>query len=307
MSEQLIGCGPLVTVDGPPPFPPRYGLLQAAAAAVAGVRLVPNDAGPERWLNGVEMLPYPQHAGAVHSPYNEGSPTNEKEVGDPVDDAPQFWPVTVYVADRCNAYAVGNDAAYRDRIMLQLAAVESARVARSLLTGDGFPAGSPRLSDGGGTFPNNDFAVSLPRALSMLEGEIAASGRGGVIHMSPIALTLLAGQGHIIEPDPLNLRGSDVLRTKWGTLVIPDAGYVVGSTPTGHAAPSPSQEWLYATGPVDVRRTETFINPETVAEALDRGLGATAGNTNTISYQAERHYLVAWDNTIQAAVLATLA
>lgn len=301
-----IACGPHAVIDGPPPLPPRYGLLQAAASLVPGVRFVTNEVGPERWLNGVEALPFPHHAGATHSPYDtSGSAT--KEVGDPQDAQP-FWPLTVYVSDKCSTFRNDNDDEYRSRILTNLAAVESANVAHSILTGNGLPVASPRLSDGEGEFPNGNTAASMPLALAALEGAIARARRAGVIHMSPIAASILSGSGHILVHDPLNTREENVLRTVNGTLVIPDQGYVDGATPApspgSHPPASATQEWMYASGFVEVRRTETFINPPTLREALDTGLSATLGDSNTITYQAERYYLVSWDNTLQAAVLA---
>lgn len=304
-----INCGPYAVIDGPPPLPPRYGLLQAAASLVSDVRFVTSPAGPERWLNGAKVLPYPHHAGATHSRF-DASGAATKEVGDAGDEA-QFYPVTVYVSDQCSSYRVDDNDAYIARINANLAAVEGAVIAHALLTGDGLPAGSPRLSDGEGEFPEGNTAVSLPRALAALEGAIARSRRAGVIHMSPVAASILSGSGHILVHDPLNTREENVLRTVNGTLVIPDQGYIEGATPAPegagtHPVATPLQAWLYASGSIEVRRTETFVNPPTLEQALDTGLSASVGGTNVITYQAERYYLVSWDNTLQAAVLATV-
>lgn len=295
----LQECGPRVVVDGPPPFPPRYGLLMAGSALVPGVRFVTPGAGPERWLNGVKAEPFPHHGGATWSQFDASGPST-KEVGDPEDEL-DFWPVTVYASDTCRSYRIDDDDEYRSRIELNLAAVESAVVANALLTGDGWPPAAPRLSDGGGEFPNANTAVSLPIALSLLEGAIARGRHGGVIHMSPIAASVLSGTGHVILSDPLDTKGQNVMATRLGTLVIPDQGYVDGATPApspgSHPAASSTQEWIYASGPIDVYRSTTFINPPELSQALNR-------SANTVTYQAERNYLVSWDNSIQAAVLA---
>lgn len=299
----MHNCGPYAVIDGPPPAPARYGLLQAAAALVPGVRFVSDD---DRWLNGVKALPYPQHLGATHSPFDT-SGSSIKEDGEGADEQ-KFFPFTAYVADKCSAYRLDDDAAYQARIMTRFASVESPQVAHALLTGDGLPVGSPRLSDGEGEFPVGNTAVSLPQALGLLENEIARARRAGVIHMSPRAATLLAGTGHVFMLDPQGRNAQDVIYTRMGTLVIPDQGYVDGATPApspgSHPAPSTNQEWLYASGPIELRRSDTYMNPPTLAEALDRGLGATNGEPNTITYRAERDYLISYDNLLQAAVLA---
>lgn len=301
-----IACGPSAVIDGPPPAPPRYGLLQAAEKLLGGVRFVTDN---DRWLNSVKQLPYFHHAGATHSPFDQSGPAT-KEQGE-TDDEVQFWPLTVYVPGTCSAFRIEDEDEFQARININLAAVESAVVANAVLTGDGLPVGSPRLSDGQGTFPNGNTAATLPQAIAALEGAIARSRRAGIIHMSPIAASLLSAAGHVFMLDPSDARGQDVLMTRLGTLVIPDAGYIDGATPApspgSHPAPTATQEWIYASGFVDVRRTATFVSPPTLAEALDRGLGATLGNPNTITFLAERYYLVNWDNTLQAAVLANRA
>ncbi len=63
-----------------------------------------------------------------------------------------------------------------------------------------------------------------------------------------------------------------------------------------------TEEWAYATGPVDIRRSEIFTTPDTLAQALDRSLGASNSRPNTITYRAERYFAVDWDSALQAAV-----
>jgi len=46
-----------------------------------------------------------------------------------------------------------------------------------------------------------------------------------------------------------------------------DAGYT-GATPTGGGAAAAGQAWAYATGPVQIRLSEIYLNPPTLAEAL---------------------------------------
>lgn len=284
------GVGPLWRIDGPLPLAPQYGLLQAARSE--SVRIVPDqdDRGIERWGNGVELYPYPPDEAHVFDSCGVyGSTPTTKEFGTSMD-FPQFDAMTVYLAETCTSYRVWNQDAFRARAVAAMGAVEGAAVEREFMNGDIF-AGSPHLADGQGTFPNLDASTSPMNGLALLELEIADSGRRGVIHVSPGLATALAAA--LLVSDV-----GGVLRTINGTVVVPGYGYG-DSHPAGHATASGSEEWAYATGPIDVRRSETFTIPETVAEALDRN-GETP---NSITYRVERLYLVTWDTVVQSAVL----
>lgn len=319
----MTGYGPLWRVDGPPPSPPLYGLLRAAEAPATGVRIVVEtamgemteaeyralvDAGvlpaeaslTDHWLNGVEIFPYPEHAGGTYDTCAPGSTAHPKDFGDPVVTNPTFGPLTVYLPETCTASHVLTQDEFRARAIAALAAVESRVVAHELLTGAELPL-QPHLQDGHGTFPTGNTVTSVPNAIALLEGEISKSGRQGLIHMSPLALTIAAA-GYLIRDTT-----TGVLRTIKGTVVIPDDGYVAGvgsGGPSGKTPASGTQEWMYATGPIDIRRSEIFVVPETLAQALDRGTGATNSRPNSITYRAERYYIAGWDTAVQAAVLA---
>ena len=93
------------------------------------------------------------------------------------------------------------------------------------------------------------------------------------------------------------------MRTRLGTLVAVGAGYI-GVVPDGEAALAADQEWAFATGFVQVRRGELFVNPAVYSQAIDRAF-------NEVTYYAERNYLLSWvgrqdgsdANHIQAGVL----
>lgn len=287
------GHGPLWRVDGPLPIPSQYGLLQAARSPL--VRIIPDaDAqGVERWANGVEVYPYPPDAGhGFDSCSVYGSNPQEKEEGSPID-LPQFDALTVYLAETCSSFGIGNDEQFRARAVAAFAAVEGRVVEREFMCGDVFP-GQPHLADGEGTFPNGDTATSVMSGLALLEDLIGSSGRAGLIHASPAIATALA-YGHLLEPS------QGVLRTVGnGTVVVPGQGYSnadgAGCAPAGHATPSATESWMYATGPVDIRRTDVEMLPGELSQALDR-------ENNVVTYRAERYYLADWDAALQAAVL----
>lgn len=286
-----VGYGMPESIDGPLPLAPLYGLLQAAGAPAAGVRIVTDadSAGVERWLNGVQVYPYPVDTGEVFDPCATGSEFSAKSPGSPVP-LPEFAAMTIVEPITCTARGIGNQDAYKARASVVLSAIESSIVAREFLTGDRFPA-QPHLADGAGAFPNGDTATSFPNGLAYLEELIALTGRQGLIHVSPQMLTSAAAKsGWWFDSK------GQVIRTIAGTVVIPDAGYAGGSQPTGHAAATGTEEWIYATGPIDIRRSEIFVMPPRVEQAVDRAL-------NDVTYYAERYYLVDWDTVLQAAVL----
>lgn len=296
-----VGFGPLERIDGPPPIPPLYGLIPAAEAAkAAGVRIVPDtdDRGIERWMNGVEVYPYPPSIGDVFNPCAVSSEFVSKDFGDDLEH-PQFGAMTVYVSETCTTSKVWNQEEFKARAVANIVAVESGTIAYEFLTGHRLPA-QPHLADGNGDFPNGDTVTTVLLGIEAMEKQIALSRRQGLIHCSPMIATAMLSRGFSLRDE------TGVIRTINGIVVIPDFGYAAGATPTGHAAPgSAVQEWIYATGPVDIRRTEIFVTPDNVADAVDKGTpnSATNNKPNSITYRAERYYLVDWDTEVQAAVL----
>ena len=337
--------GPVWRIDGPPPLPPRYGIMQAADAAAPEVGLVTDvamdaaaqaaaarraqweelvssgastseilaalhgvvssralademraGAGVERWINGVILYPYPSQVASV---WNACAPASEfvpKGTGAELTQ-PEFAAMTVYLAETCTSSKVWNQEAFQARATLALGATYSASVAREFMGGAVLPL-NPHLADGNGTFPNGNAATTSTEALALLEGEIAKSGKRGVIHVSPMMATVLMSRFLAIDVD-------GVIRTRLGTVILPDAGYVYGSTPFGHAAPGARQEWMYATGPIEVRRSAVFTVPGDVSQALDRGTGGAGdAGPNSITYRAEQFIVVDWDQQLQSAVLA---
>lgn len=299
-------------VDGPLPLPPLFGLLQAAAAPAAGVRFVvdaesgPTDlsdwpegveipfAGRERWLNGITVYPYPPNTpinwdGCAIDP--DPKPFGESTT------PPAFAANTIVESITCTSQQVPDQAAFKARALRILEATEGFAVEREFLAG-GTYGSQPFLADGNGVFPNDDTATRPNDALQLLEEQIALTGRLGLIHCSPMFATALLGNGMALSDK------TGVIRTINGNVVIPGFGYAEGATPNGHASAVARQEWVFATGAIDVRRSQMFTTPDTLAEALDRSLGATNDRPNEITYYAERYVVVDWDTALQAAVLA---
>lgn len=275
-------------IDGPPPVPRRFGLLQAADAPAAGVRFVVDlDGTVQRWENGVTVLPFPPDLGGTWDPCAAGTMQGEKDEGDPPN-LSDFGAFTVHVPVTCSSIGVGDDAAFRARAAAALAAREGRLVEREFMLGE-LMASNPHLTDDQATTPNGNTVTDPVNGVALLERAIADTGAGGLIHVTPEVATALSARGDFYED-------GGVLRTRGnGTVVIPGAGYT-GANPDGHTVPSGTQDWIYATGPVDIRRSEVYTVPGTLAEALDR-------ETNVLTFRAEREYLVIWDAELQAAVL----
>jgi hypothetical protein len=307
-STQTVGFGPLWRVDGPAPVPQQFGLLQAAmTASEPGVTLVTPDVdadGVERWINGVAVYPYPPDLGDVYDPCAPGSVATTKGFGETLEN-PTFGAMTVWLAETCTSARVSwagdqGQELFKARANVALSAVDGAAVAYEFMTGARIPA-NPHLADGVNTaFPLGNTPTSVVNGVATLENYIAAmSGKLGVIHMTPAAATIM-GQFRIDNR-------AGYIRTLNGNIVIPDFGYALAnqeeSHPANHPAPSGTQEWIYATGAINIRRSELFTQPDNVSEALDRGMGATNNVPNSITYRAERYYVVSYDLAIHAAVL----
>src|SRR4029079_15719614 len=149
---------------------------------------------------------------------------------------------------------------------------------------------NPHLSDGDGTFPAGNTAKGPREALAILEEEIGKSGQMGWIHMSPYLASRLS--------DWL-VTGQNTLETRQGNPVIPGAGYVLqnqkGPEGVSNRDPTAGQEWIYATGAVQIRRSQVSLTPENVGYAVESGI-------NEATYEASRFYVVTFDKCLQAGV-----
>ena len=287
-----VGFGPLARIEGPQPIAPLYGLVQAALAPASGISLVTDvDAGGrERWINGVEVFPYPPDQTRSWNACALGTFRQNKDSGTAVTN-PQFDPMVIYIPESCSAVRIDQDT-YAARATTALAATESAAVASEFMRGDELPL-NPNLGNSSRLSLLNGGAVTSPtNALALLEWAIAQSQRAGIVHTTP---SMMAALGQLKWD-----KSTGVVRTPAGTVVVPEAGYARqggGWAPTGGAVASGTKEWMFATGPIEIRRSEIFLIPDRIEQAVNR-------TTNQVTYRAERYYLVDWDVQLHAAVLA---
>lgn len=124
-------------------------------------------------------------------------------------------------------------------------------------------------------------------AIATLEEALTDVTQCGVIHVPYGFAAFLASENLLVPGTDGNLY------TPTGHLVIVGAGYP-GSGPGGEI-PTPGTTYIYGTGPVAVWRSNVFMTPNNIDEAVDR-------NINNITVHAERAYAVGFS----CAVFATL-
>ena len=268
--------GPPVRIDGPYPQPPRFRLVDVAT-------IVPE--AEDYWMSGAQVQAYPPDLPHTWNPCTPSESTGTKEEGGLIP-APLFGAFTAYLAETCTSRGIVSEEQFTARALAAFGAVESYAVELEFSQGLSMTA-NPFLADA-----DADILTSGPTGIragmALLEEAIGATGRAGVIHLTPGAATAARSE-HLVDSD------GTYLRTILGTPVVVGDGYI-GAVPDGEDAPDLAESWAFATGPVQIRRSDIFINPPTLAEALDREI-------NQVTYRAERYYLVDWDTALQAAIL----
>jgi hypothetical protein len=272
------GIGPEFYINGPLPRRPRYGLIQN------GEIVAEQD---QHWANGIQVHGYIPDGGYIAGVCDPDGPV-EKLTQQEANPLPIYAPLTAYLAETCSTRTMEpTNAAFVARATAVFDAVEGGAVEHEFWTGDAIPD-NPHLADAFADVLNGGTATSLKNGLALLEAAIAETRRAGVIHMSAALAAAYSFGGNVLHDE----RGA--LYTLLGTLVIPGVGYD-GSAPEGAAANTGTEEFAYATGPVEILRSEAFVMPPEIAQAIDR-------SQNVITYRAERYYIPFWDTALQAGV-----
>lgn len=262
---------PLVYVDAPATTPYRFGLFAAA--------VVVDPADQREFQAGVEWEPL-----CVDAP----APTSAAAASDP-DRAPMAVPDGVPSVQsaviRLYAGLTGRSVARPDlidRARRAMGQVEQQSLEHYVWTGE---AGSEEFLAAADTevLAGSDVApVPLEEGVGRLEAHIA--DRAGVLG-AVWAPRWTAGW----------FVGKGLTRVEGPRMVAPLGDPIVFAQTTGvgpgGAAPGDDEAWLYATGPVMVRRSMVFL-PK-LPEALDR-------KDNEVFAVAERFYTVGWSCTTAA-------
>lgn len=277
----IIAVGPEFAIDGPLPVAPKYGLV--------GATLVTDEDGSERWANGIHVHGYPQETGTAWGVCSASGGNPEKGSQEFPIPLPAFGPITAYLTETCSAQFILTPDDFRSRALAVFAAVESPVIENEFWDGADVP-NNPHLADGNADVLLGGAATTLVDGLARLEDAIAATHRRGVIHISAATLFALSALGNGIVTDV-----GGKLYTVNGTLVIPGYGYS-GAAPVGSADNTGSEQFAFATGPVETLRTsQPIVIPETIQEAVNR-------LTNTVEYRAERYYIPFWDTALQVGI-----
>lgn len=283
MTQATFGAP--VLIDGPIPQPPPFNLLTVATLLPPSVD---EDGGAaERWAQGGTIRPYSPDLPTGFDPCSTGTFRSKTE--GTTSPTRTFGSFTAVLAETCTAFNIISPESYSGRALASLAGVEAYAAEMQLMKGS-YINTNPYLADINATFPIGFAAVSSRAGLEGLENAIGATARRGVIHADPATISAWSREFLVYEKQ-------GKLVTVNGTFVVSGDGYL-GAVPLAHNAPvAARQSWAFATGPVVYQRSEQLILlPGTIREALDR-------SNNSVTYRAERDYLVAWDTVLQAAVL----
>jgi hypothetical protein len=155
------------------------------------------------------------------------------------------------------------------------------------------------LSASTATLVNSTTALSVQRALALLDFELAdtsPAGENGVIHMTKDVAGLLSSNYMIFHNE------AGHLQTISGTKIILGSGYTGNGpdTQTGATA-SATNKWMYGTGAVKALLGDVDVVADTLAQSYD-----VSGNQNDMRIKAIRPAAVYFDPSIHLAVRVDL-
>lgn len=136
-------------------------------------------------------------------------------------------------------------------------------------------------------------ATPIWNALAILEEELAENrpGQVGYIHLTP---GLLA---QAVTSYGVSVGASGQWETPVGNIVISDSGYISPAQPTGQAAASTAEDWVYSSGPVAWQASD--------AEGLGVNHEAYDMTRNTIHRWISGYGILVFDPCPVSAVLAS--
>lgn len=286
----FTAVGPALDLDGPLPVAPEHSLLETRVRTPSdGLRSVVVERDATRVLNGVNVWGYPEGCSELWEPCSDGTFRTKTE--ESTQSSPRFDAYAVYKPVSCSAIGLSDPGELNERISLVLDATVSAGVELALaagVTGSSNPfVGDTNVVD---LTPTPGTAVSPGIGLSILENAIGETCREGMIGATPATIAAL-------QAFPIGSESDRRLVTANGTPVYSADG-LIGLTTDDLAAPTGTEDWMIAHGPVNIYLgpTVTF----SVRSTLDR-------SDNSLVFRAERYVLSVWDTALQAAVLVDWA
>lgn len=270
-------CG--LQVPGPKNTPEKYGLLTVAEP------ITPEDGHWEGGITWDDELCSSIHTSSEYCPIPVSGFT--PKISDRDFQSCCADPFLVYASYDCPP--VGTLAKDAFEIAEKRLKIREARaVERTFWTGiteDGIQI-NPSLAFGNsecGSAPINLTApagpVGMIASMAVLESALGDCAPGtGVIHANYGVASFLAASFLIYQQ-------GDAWYTVTGQRLAIGAGYP-GSGPA-NTDPAPGTTWIFATGPIIIYRSEPFLTPERLKEAVDARL-------NSVQVYAERVYAVGW-------------
>lgn len=236
-----MAAGVPFLVNGPRPLPPRYRLIDTAT-------VIPE--ATSHWENGVQVWSYPTGVPDVFDPCSTG--TDRIKADGEASPQPAFGSFVVWLAETCTARGIDPDDqdGYIARALDAFNASESYAVEREFSGGAKMGLINPYLGDANLDILNAGATTSPDAALAWLESAIAASARRGFIHAAPQVVSRWSmTQVHDVSGKLESTVGSLVASEQGLSGLIPDdaATTLVDGT-----------DWAYATGMVDIRRSEAL-------------------------------------------------
>jgi hypothetical protein len=270
-------------VAAPRLTPPTHSLVRSAITNV--------DAEPD-WEKGLIYAPETPGSYRALSHCTAQTVDHTRDRVENVD----YQPWELQVEDPCLTTFGYNRQERSERLQRAMAATESYAIARELMRGE--LAQADAAAGGTGEAANN-YLAKAPTVLSATP----LSHRRGIGELEEAAAELLKGQQTFLHVSPSALPQFAWL-TKTGPMLYPyrdsvivsDAGYS-RHAPDGEVA-ADGVAWLYATGPVVVRRSMIFEDPPD-AQIIDTA-------TNTVIRRISRVVAATFDPTAHLAVPITL-
>jgi len=272
MSSTAVGR---IRVDGTAPSAPLHNLLSAPGVLLS----------EERWDGGVNVWGYTTDVPSLWDACSAGTYRVKDEGGMVASEG--FDSFVIYVAQLCSTFGIATDLpGFARRADAVLEATQSYAIEKALAQGvPGLPdnkyLGDPDLV----SLATN---VSPIVGLSYLENAIGATGRRGMIHLTPAVAAQL-------DIDLSNNNAGGPLMSLSGNVIVIGGGYI-GTDPDDEPSPDTTHDWIFATGPVQARVSEILSGPEEVSGMVDP-------ETNEVIYRAEKLANVSWDGALQVGVL----
>jgi hypothetical protein len=243
-----------------------------------------------RWDGGINIWGYTTDTPSTWDACSAGTYRVKGDAGEVANAG--FDTFGIYITEECTTASVAADLeGFRQRAEVVLDATQSFAVEQALAQGvDGLNnkyLGDPDLV----SLATN---VSARIGIAYLENAIGATGRRGMIHITP-AVAISAGivLDNLDNPQP-------ILITPTGNVIVIGAGYI-GTDPDDEPSPNATHDWIFGTGPVMARvSSEVLAGPDEVLGMIDH-------ETNDVVYRAEKLASVGWDGALQVGVLVDWA